>query len=72
VKQLKEVSRGFTLTYKKVLTDKIVERVKITIKWLIGAFNHSVLGGIGRNLSRAIDYIPILSVQIWISRTRIS
>ncbi len=66
MKQLKEVSRGFTLTYKKVLTDKIVERVKITIKWLIGAFNHSALGGIGRNSSRAIDYIPILSVQIWI------
>jgi hypothetical protein len=66
VKQLKEVIRGFTLTYKKLLNDKIAEGAIIKMKRLIGEFNHSALGVIGRNSSRTIDYIPILSVQIWI------
>jgi len=62
VKQLKEVSRGFILTKKKLLTDKIAEEVTIKMKWLIGVFYHSAFGGIVGNSLSAIDYIPSLSV----------
>ncbi len=52
----------------KFLTEKIVEGAIITMKWLIDAFYHSVFDGIGGNSLRTIDYIPSLSVRIWIWR----